>query len=131
MSNVIVKDNESLDSALRRFKRNCAKLAFSRRFARESITRNQALDVRRNPKLLENANTINQDKIPGCLSAGNFLYNRKRSFLLYKTLCGDRTGLERKMPLLRPARVCALAHTFLCAKNEGRPGEFLPSPLRL
>ena len=25
MSNVIVKDNESLDSALRRFKRNCAK----------------------------------------------------------------------------------------------------------
>ncbi|WP_302240862.1 30S ribosomal protein S21, partial [Clostridium sp.] len=24
MSNVIVKDNESLDSALRRFKRNCA-----------------------------------------------------------------------------------------------------------
>ena len=25
MSNVIVKENESLDSALRRFKRNCAK----------------------------------------------------------------------------------------------------------
>lgn len=25
MSNVIVKDNETLDSALRRFKRNCAK----------------------------------------------------------------------------------------------------------
>ena len=25
MSSVIVKDNESLDSALRRFKRNCAK----------------------------------------------------------------------------------------------------------
>ena len=25
MSNVTVKDNESLDSALRRFKRNCAK----------------------------------------------------------------------------------------------------------
>ena len=31
MSNVIVKDNESLDSALRRFKRNCAKAAFSNR----------------------------------------------------------------------------------------------------
>jgi len=25
MSNVVVKDNESLDSALKRFKRNCAK----------------------------------------------------------------------------------------------------------
>ena len=25
MSNVIVKENETLDSALRRFKRNCAK----------------------------------------------------------------------------------------------------------
>ena len=25
MSNVVVKENESLDSALRRFKRNCAK----------------------------------------------------------------------------------------------------------
>ena len=28
MSNVIVKDNETLDSALRRFKRNCAKAGF-------------------------------------------------------------------------------------------------------
>lgn len=25
MSNVVIKDNETLDSALRRFKRNCAK----------------------------------------------------------------------------------------------------------
>jgi small subunit ribosomal protein S21 len=25
MSNVVIRDNESLDSALRRFKRNCAK----------------------------------------------------------------------------------------------------------
>ena len=29
MSNVIVKENESLDSALRRFKRNCAKAGSS------------------------------------------------------------------------------------------------------
>ena len=68
MSNVIVKENESLDSALRRFKRNCAKagiqqeirkrehyekpsvmfsltnllLDTSRRFVRENITKNQA-----------------------------------------------------------------------------------------
>ena len=49
------------------------RLVFSRRFARESITRNQALDVRRNLKLLENANTINQDKIPGFKSQGFFV----------------------------------------------------------
>ena len=42
MSSVIVKENETLDSALRRFKRNCARLVSSRRFVRESITRNQA-----------------------------------------------------------------------------------------
>lgn len=42
MSNVIVKENESLDSALRRFKRNCAKAASSRRSVRESIMRSLA-----------------------------------------------------------------------------------------
>jgi S21p: ribosomal protein S21 len=42
MSNVIVKENETLDSALRRFKRNCAKAVSSRRFVKESITKNQA-----------------------------------------------------------------------------------------
>ena len=31
MSNVIVKENESLDSALRRFKRNCAKAGLEAR----------------------------------------------------------------------------------------------------
>ena len=54
MSNVIVKDNESLDSALRRFKRNCAKAGIQQEirkrehyekpsvFVKESITRSQA-----------------------------------------------------------------------------------------
>ena len=35
MSNVIVKDNESLDSALRRFKRNCAKAGIQQEIKRE------------------------------------------------------------------------------------------------
>ena len=56
MSNVIVKENETLDSALHRFKRN---QEFSRRFAKENITKNQALDVKRNLKLLENVNITN------------------------------------------------------------------------
>ena len=57
MSNVIVKENESLDSALRRFKRNCAKAG--RKFVKENITKSQALDVRRSLKLLENVSSTN------------------------------------------------------------------------
>ena len=33
MSSVIVKENETLDSALRRFKRNCAKAGIQHTFA--------------------------------------------------------------------------------------------------
>ena len=39
MSEIKVKEGESLDSALRRFKRSCAKSAFLQRFVRENITR--------------------------------------------------------------------------------------------
>lgn len=42
MSNVIVKENESLDSALRRFKRNCAKAGIQQEIRKENITKNQA-----------------------------------------------------------------------------------------
>ena len=62
MSNVIVKENETLDSALRRFKRNCAKAGIQQEIRRESTTRNQALDVKRNLKLLENVNITNMCK---------------------------------------------------------------------
>ena len=47
MSNVIVKENESLDSALRRFKRNCAKAGIQQEIRK------------RNQKQQENVNTIN------------------------------------------------------------------------
>ena len=66
MSNVIVKENETLDSALRRFKRSCAvssvavlKPAFSRKSVKESITKNLVFVVRKNLKQLENVNIIN------------------------------------------------------------------------
>ena len=42
MSNVIVKENESLDSALRRFKRNCAKAGIQQEIRKENITKSQA-----------------------------------------------------------------------------------------
>ena len=39
MSNVIVKENETLDSALRRFKRSCAKAGIQQEIRKESITK--------------------------------------------------------------------------------------------
>lgn len=59
MSNVIVKENETLDSALRRFKRSCAKAGIQQEIRKESITRNQAFVVKRNLKPQENVNIIN------------------------------------------------------------------------
>ena len=53
MSNVIVKENESLDSALRRFKRNCAKAGIQQEI------RKREHYVRRSQKLLENVSSIN------------------------------------------------------------------------
>ena len=38
MSNVIVKENETLDSALRRFKRNCAKAGIQQDISEEKQT---------------------------------------------------------------------------------------------
>ena len=42
MSNIIVKENETLDSALRRFKRSCAKAGIQQEIAKENTTRNPA-----------------------------------------------------------------------------------------
>ena len=47
MSSVIVKENETLDSALRRFKRNCAKAGIQQEIRK------------RNLKQLEKENTTN------------------------------------------------------------------------
>ena len=53
MAEIRVKDNESLDSALRRFKRQCARAGV----LNEVRPRSLPLSVKRNPKLLANANT--------------------------------------------------------------------------
>ena len=46
MSNVIVKENESLDSALRRFKRNCAKAGIQQEIRkREHYEKSAAKDA--------------------------------------------------------------------------------------
>ena len=41
MSNVIVKENETLDSALRRLKETVQKLVSSRKFVRENVTKTE------------------------------------------------------------------------------------------
>ena len=51
MSNVIVKENETLDSALRRFKRNCAKAGIQQEIRKRSL------------KPQENVNLIKRFKI--------------------------------------------------------------------
>jgi len=55
MAEIRVKENESLDSALRRFKRSCAKAGVLSEVERENTMKSQALNARRNPRLLENA----------------------------------------------------------------------------
>ena len=55
MSNVIVKDNETLDSALRRFKRNCAKAGIQqeirkRHYEKPSVRRKKKSEAARKRK---------------------------------------------------------------------------------
>ena len=72
MSSVIVKENESIDSALRRFKRNCAKAGIQQEIRKREHYENQALSVRRNQKLLESASIINYKNRSLC--SGFFMY---------------------------------------------------------
>ena len=61
MSNVIVKENESLDSALRRFKRSCAKAGIQQEIRQKrALRRNQAFVRKKNLEAdKENVNIIN------------------------------------------------------------------------
>ena len=63
MSEVTVRENESLDSALRRFKRNCAKAGIMQEIRKESIMKNQVLNVKRNQKLLGKRIDINIENL--------------------------------------------------------------------
>ena len=56
MSNVIVKENETLDSALRRFKRNCAKAGIQQEIRKREHYEKPSVNVKRNLKQLENVN---------------------------------------------------------------------------
>ena len=83
MSNVIVKENETLDSALRRFKRSCAKAGIQQEIRKESITKNQVFVVRKNLKQLENVNIINvQLKASGQLPEAFLPYYRREKGIL-------------------------------------------------
>jgi len=60
MSNVIVKENETLDSALRRFKRSCAKAGIQQEIRkREHYEKPSVRRKEKNLKPQENVNIIN------------------------------------------------------------------------
>ena len=59
MSNVIVKENETLDSALRRFKRNCAKAGIQQEIRKREHYEKPS--VRRSLRQLESASSNNTD----------------------------------------------------------------------
>ena len=56
MSEIKVGENETLESALRRFKRKCAR-AGVQKLERENTMKNQALRERKNQKLQERENS--------------------------------------------------------------------------
>ena len=56
MSEIKVGENETLESALRRFKRKCARGLFQK-LERENIMKNQVLRERKNQKLQERENS--------------------------------------------------------------------------
>ncbi len=59
MSNVIVKENETLDSALRRFKRSCAKAGIQQEIRKREHYEKPSVRRKKSLKLLENASITN------------------------------------------------------------------------
>ena len=98
MSNIIVKENETLDSALRRFKRSCAKAGIQ-----QEIRKREHYDVRRNPKRLENVNITKQTEVLGIYyqglvfyPAGNFCQGDGADAALYGSCIQDILCIEPK-----------------------------------
>ena len=59
MAEIRVKDNESLDSALRRFKRSCAKAGVLSEVRKREHYEKPSVRRKRNPRLLENVSSDN------------------------------------------------------------------------
>lgn len=68
MSQVRVKENESLDSALRRFKRQTSRDGIIRKSAKESIMRSPLLPAKRRVRLLVKESTNKLHIICGSVS---------------------------------------------------------------
>ena len=59
MSEIRVRENESLEQALRRFKRQCARAGVLSEVRKENTMKSQALRERKNQKLLERESSNN------------------------------------------------------------------------
>ena len=72
MSNIIVKENETLDSALRRFKRSCAKAGIQQEIRKREHYEKPS--VRKNPKRLENVTITKKTEVLGIYYQGLVFY---------------------------------------------------------
>ena len=59
MSKTVVRKNESLEDALRRFKRSVSKAVQFKKYVNVNFTKNLVLNVKRNLKLRVNVNSNN------------------------------------------------------------------------
>ena len=88
MSNVIVKENETLDSALRRFKRSCAKAGIQQEirkrehYEKPSVRRKKKSEAARKRKY--NYLCAN---IPGSIQSGIF---KSRNIFKFGSLCSGK-----------------------------------------
>ena len=64
MSNVIVKENESLDSALRRFKRNCAKAGIQQEIRKREHYEKPSVRRKKKPQKLHKSKRGGFDDYP-------------------------------------------------------------------
>lgn len=60
MAEIRIKDNESLESALRRFKKQCARAGVIQEVRKREAYEKPPLSARRSPKQLASASTNNQ-----------------------------------------------------------------------
>lgn len=74
MAEIRLKENESLESALRRFKKQCARAGVIAEVRKREAYEKPSVKRKKNPKQLANANTGNQTGGQSILSAFCFIF---------------------------------------------------------
>ena len=74
MSNVIVKENETLDSALRRFKRNCAKAGIQQEIRKREHYEKPSVRRKKKSEAARKRKYTNVQMKLSDIESGSFLY---------------------------------------------------------